>query len=375
MPALRVLTALTALAIATMVRAQSPDPLAAHRGAVAAARAALDSAVARRATDVARRVQLPVIRTLAGLEVRGDTTTIPRAVLRAIDAEFAGAFAGARAFFGPPADTLLRGILLTITPKRDDSDSARSPAPLKFVDFVSGGRAGHRFTHVAVDPVDAELVREHFASWFSESAAGYLPPAIKFWAHAGIPDGRNEWVQDREQYVRLATSPLPLARACFEGSLLACRSALAVVRNVDTIDAWLSPGTRRAFVRDHASSFHDSDARRACIADRHDWACREILQYSVLLSPSTNATRQYLVRHAILRGGQDAFRRLVGAQSSDVGALLETTAGVPLDTLLGEWRTRILAQRTPPPTPDASELGIAAIVGVAAVGLAARRRP
>ena len=90
--------------------------------------------------------------------------------------------------------------------------------------------------------------------------------------------------------------------------------------------------------------------------------------------PLTFATRATLLGLALERGGRPAYARLIGAKGTAL-QMLSTAAGVTPDSLIREWRTRVLsaAPKSTSPSPVEASVFIAwtLVFGFAA----SRRRP
>ena len=371
--------ALVLAATAATGRAQNVqpgDPLEGPRRAVMIAREAYDTARARFAADSARRMALPVIRRYAGLEVRSDTTNVEPRLLSALDPTFAAALAEARRILGPPADSLLGGVRVTITASYPTADLQRAGGVTSLVVLQYDGAAGRGYDVVSAKPVDTQQLTEHFLMWFGRAAANQLPPVLRKWAPAYAPIRTRDADVNRQAYIRLATYQSTVARACLDGSHFGCRASLAIVPGGDTIGVWFDADARRARVRLHNEQFNRRfPAVRRCLDEASDADCRMFLARIGVPSPTTGQVRQGLIRRALLEGGPAAFTRLVNARGDDVAALLETAAGVPFDSLVSEWRADVLASRSPSPKPSGKEFAISLSICVLAVGFASRRRP
>jgi hypothetical protein len=357
-------------------RAQSADPLDAHRHAVMSAKAGYDAAIRRYAADSVRRMRLQVVRNYAGLEARCDTANVEPRLLRALDSTFASVLAEARTLFGASADTLLGGIHLTISAAYPTAQLQRAGGVASRVTLQYDGGGGSGYADVSARPVDAAALALHFDMWFGRAAARRMPPALTRWASDHIPVRVNDAEVNRNAYILLATYPSSVARACLDGSHAGCRASLAIVAGGDTIGLWLDANARRARVRQRTERVQQlaPDVRR-CLNEGSDVDCRAVLQHVLVPSPTIGDTRQNLIRSALIKGGPGAFQRLADAQGDDVVKLLEIAGGVPFDSLVDEWRAGVLAARSPSPAPNGKELTIALSVGVLAIGLASRRRP
>jgi hypothetical protein len=71
--------------------------------------------------------------------------------------------------------------------------------------------------------------------------------------------------------------------------------------------------------------------------------------------PLPSAVHLSLVQFAVRTGGRDAYQRLRSSTGQAPGARLAQTAGVPIDTLLDHWRSRVIHDR---PAPVAVPFGV-----------------
>lgn len=362
--------------------AQRTSHLDAARHAVLVAHARADSLHAIASADSARAAHVPVIRRYAGLELRADSLIIPTAYLRALDSAFVVASGEARALLGSAADTMLTGVVISAvldgvpspTDGRADSLSLRVRGPTRF---------GHRYVEQDARQPDIDALRGMFAGWYEELGGRTLPYAIQRWAEPRLPVRAPMEYVYTGAYVRLAMVQPGLWRACMEESHGACRAALAMVANGDTINAWYSVEQQReAITRAYGRSYPYQAASRAALKVQREcvprWAtseCRRDLPSFRLLAPTSGTTRLALLRIALAHGGPEGFQRLVTAESEDVAAILELTARVPIDSLITEWRANVIAAQPPSPTPTGAEFATSLALSALVLGIAMRRRP
>jgi hypothetical protein len=62
-----------------------------------------------------------------------------------------------------------------------------------------------------------------------------------------------------------------------------------------------------------------------------------------------------LTRFALRAGGRDAYQRLLASGGRPIAERLALTAALPFDTLLVQWRTRVIQDR---PAPVAVPFGV-----------------
>jgi hypothetical protein len=357
------------------VHAQTADRFSAAQRAVQIAHARFDSVYAKLAADSIRLAQLPVFRNYEGLILRADSTFIPPAFVKRLDSAFAYADAQIRSVIGASADSILANEVAAALPEGEASkiDGRADRIGLHLRGFVHPRYATIDMRH----PDDAEL-RGLFFSWAEDAAGLRLPAVIRHWTQPVFFLSDNRSREYRGTFTSLAINRPELWRACDAGSRTACRNALAIVPNNDTISAWFTPAEQR---REVARAWRGSYAGpmyplvRACIEDHSDPACHAVLEHTHVQSPTSAWTRRGVLRRAVERGGPGAFERLVHSNAADVATVLEATARVPIDSLVDEWRLGVLAARPPAPTPSRTEVAMSVGVGLLALGLALKRRP
>jgi len=146
----------------------------------------------------------------------------------------------------------------------------------------------------------------------------------------------------------LVTSPSPLARACYVGSLDACGSALGLVAPRDPATEWYDAPGRRELVRNLVIPRSGGVWYGQCVEYGVDEACIRVLHGPDSMSvepPLIFPNRELVVRMALQLGGPEAFHRLLGSAGRPVGQRLELAAGMSLDSLLTRWRQAVLLAR------------------------------
>ena len=382
--AVLVLMALTSVSAAG--RAQSSDALATKWRAVELATARYKDAVARRNSEERRRMNLPVVRTYSGLEVRADTTVFEPALLSRLDSGFALARAEAARLFGVTTDSVMRGGILIITPVVTDrpADSTRGAAPGR-VRLNAAGNERHALgsTWPSAGPRES-VVQSYFVDWFAIAATRYMPPRVTTWM--GARSAIREWTKEDRQVAHFGLvfhSPLP-GVACMNGAIAACRAAFGIVADQDTIGAWYDAPTRRARAVGALRFLPGPQAGRSavdpsvvsrCADSADDSACRMILARAGVPSPTSRISRQQLVRDALVRGGERAFERLRADTALAIDAAIAAAAGVPFDSVVATWRRDVLAARPPSPAPNAAEWLLGVTMMTVAFGVAVGRKP
>jgi len=198
--------------------------------------------------------------------------------------------------------------------------------------------------------------------------------ALQQWAGADLRIFADPAILLEATYIELTTSPARPARACLGGDVPACAVALDLAPLTDP-RGWYEPGSARAVVQ-RALRLQTNDPAvapryRACVEDADLTACQSLLQSFPVPRLSTRAAVTVLQRAAAM-GGNQAYERFFADSTPPIRARLERAAGVPLDSLLGEWRAAVMAAR-PEPTrvPRRSQWTAvlwAAVFAVAAAG-------
>jgi len=180
-------------------------------------------------------------------------------------------------------------------------------------------------------------------------------------------------VMNSRVYVELVTAPSIAVRRCYAGALDACSAALGIVEG-DRIPIWYDAPERRVLVR----QLHDvpgSGLRpvvNACVQAGSDAACLDVLRALQIELPLSSDARQSMARLALAAGGRDAFRRLSRSAGQPLERRLGLAGGVPLDSLLRQWRDQVIAAR-PEPVTMAASMGWAALAWSLVFGLLALR--
>lgn len=151
-------------------------------------------------------------------------------------------------------------------------------------------------------------------------------------------------------YRQLATTRSVATRRCMEGDVDSCMTALGLgVDEGSAIEAWYTPAERRALVA--GASFlgvmrNNSGAWEACVFDSDQPACDGLLRTQPRRwAPLPGSVRASLLSLALESGGRGAWSRIVEDPTMSPEAALEYASGVPLSTLLAEWRSRVVENR------------------------------
>ena len=155
-------------------------------------------------------------------------------------------------------------------------------------------------------------------------------------------------------YAELATAPWRSARECFIGRLDECRRALGISGEDPVLD-WFDAADRRHYVEEYLKYLPASQSRYEACTGNDDAACVALMRLAprVAAPPLSATTRALLLALALDAGGKNAFDRLLDSPTQPLGVRLAAAAGIPVDSLIGRWRSRVLAVR--PKTVAADE--------------------
>jgi len=156
--------------------------------------------------------------------------------------------------------------------------------------------------------------------------------------------------------VELRTASVPGAIECMEGRLDACAAALNLASSPTDLTA---AAEIRRFIRLRLAHRGDepalAESYAACVHGNDDDACLRFLEQAGVSEPAfSGRARGTLLLTMRAIGGDGAFARFFADTAAAVVPRLEAGAGVPLDSLLGAWRTAVLTERPPPPTLTAA---------------------
>lgn len=151
-----------------------------------------------------------------------------------------------------------------------------------------------------------------------------------------------------EIYENLVTSPSPLARGCYVGSLRDCAEALGLIPTQDPATKWYDAPGRRELLRNLLLVTPHDGLTSECVDAGVDAVCLRLLRgpdSSRVTPPLTPESRELLVRIALHAGGHKALQLLLDHPGQPIGRRLELAAGIPLDSLVRRWHTAVLSTR------------------------------
>ncbi len=157
-------------------------------------------------------------------------------------------------------------------------------------------------------------------------------------------------------YVQLVTAPSVAVQRCYAGDRAACADALALSDMTDAATRWYGPEERRALIATQYGSFlrwkGHAQAVSACEGG-NDSTCLDLLRSlppGALIQPLDYQSRITLLETAVRLGGPGTFQRLFAAPAGPMGQRLAAAAQVSADSIIGRWRSDVLAAR-PVPVP------------------------
>jgi hypothetical protein len=194
-----------------------------------------------------------------------------------------------------------------------------------------------------------------------------LDPEIRNWLGAPIAPTLDPERVPGSSYLDLVTASAPPAIACFGGDLPGCIGALGLERPADPGLAWYAPEGRRELVGRLSQVLRVGEAGRQrfdlCINAGRDDLCQDLLRQiaGTVPPPLTPATRETLLRMALRNGGPEALTRLLASPGEPMARRLSQAAATDLISLLGEWRTRVIAARPAPTVLHPREASMALV--------------
>ena len=157
-------------------------------------------------------------------------------------------------------------------------------------------------------------------------------------------------------YVQLVTAPSVAVQRCYAGDRTACADALALSDMTDAATRWYGPQERRALITTQYDSFlrwrGHAQAVSACEGG-NDSTCLDLLRSlppGALIQPLDYQSRITLLETAVRLGGPETFQRLFATPAGPMGQRLATATRVSADSIVGRWRSDVLAAR-PVPVP------------------------
>jgi hypothetical protein len=232
-------------------------------------------------------------------------------------------------------------------------DSVAFYLPERYRPWAAGpllqGRSTQVVRTMATRP---DILRRQLLGYGELTLSRSVDSIFRNWLHGAVPVARA--TPDLEElHVEFVTAPSPLVRDCRLGDLPACRRALVFADVKDKVREWYDAEGRAQLIRGLPGLIRqDREAADVCLERGWDDVCIAILQGLPSGPPPPLAfpVRASLVRYALERGGDGAYGRLFDAarhlaDSTMIPHVIATAAGVPIDTLLDDWRTAVVNAR------------------------------
>jgi hypothetical protein len=195
------------------------------------------------------------------------------------------------------------------------------------------------------------------------------------WLHGSSPSaplGAQDLV---ELSARMAVVPARPNPGCLAGNVSDCATALGLGVGPDTLSAWYDSTAWPGLAGRSGDSRPRSELRLRNLCRVRDYAaCRAVLMRGPIMAPVRASGRRLLVQLALEAGGPEAFRRLNADPAAPLERRLEAAAGLPLDTLLGQWIDVVHSAMPDAQRPSGAE-SVATLAWCAALLLLALRGP
>ena len=150
-------------------------------------------------------------------------------------------------------------------------------------------------------------------------------------------------------YVDLVTQPSQAVGRCLAGDILRCREALGLSTPADPLTEWYSARERQQLViklKSVTSAGANRESYGQCVEHDAFSACDNLLRSmhdAYVPPPLSPEARHNVVRLAIDMGGDGAYQRLVAGNGRTPGERLSAAAGAPIDSVVSQWRSGIVA--------------------------------
>lgn len=212
-----------------------------------------------------------------------------------------------------------------------------------------------QFSQVVAPQVD--LVAIAIRTAMLRSLSRSTDAALMGWLTAVLPHDTADQAEWPRARVELLSSRAAVARRCYAGNVPACRLAFGVATTADPAADLFDAADRRSLVEGSGRRYRGrltDVAVESCLRGA-DTACLSLLRNAVLPQPISNVQRRNLVQLALTLGGTNAMERLLMTEGS-VERRLSAAAGIPADSLLAIWSSRV---RNTMQAPDNMSFSIA----------------
>jgi hypothetical protein len=224
-------------------------------------------------------------------------------------------------------------------------------------------------------PLTESKVADELLNMVGSLATQGVPENVTRWAGFWAPSRpltSDDWLSAS---LDLMTSSSSVTRTCFTGSEAACEIALGLTPVSDPLADWYTPEGWRALVSTWDPPTNDAAlaaAHNDCVVRKIFETCERLARTHSVPLPLNMTTRSTLFNLAIARGGRSAYTKLRAA-SGTPREVLSAISGVPMEVLVDDWRTRVIAAAPRSILPSGPETS-ALIAWTALFGFAATRR-
>ena len=197
---------------------------------------------------------------------------------------------------------------------------------------------------------DSALVTTSLRTAMLRALARSLDAPLRQWLSAtDLPVDTlrvRDWTNARLQ---LLSSGAAVGRRCYNGDVRACRLALLLDESTDPFVDLYDSGQRRSMVeRMEENGWRRGRGRSpsGCLAGDDQECIAALRGLGTMPHPIRSTHRTELVQVAMAIGGAGAMQRLL-TTTGGVDARLQAAAGVPTDSIVRAWVTRIRSGRKP----------------------------
>jgi hypothetical protein len=219
--------------------------------------------------------------------------------------------------------------------------------------------------------IETGTTAEILVNWVEPEITKDADPALRNW---GLNAHSFKSARPALVYEELATSPWGVGRECFRGQIASCRLALGISGRDPALN-WFDATDRRHYVGRMVPRLALPMMYDACTRDSNDSSCIQLMRFPVgteIAPPFSVHVRQLFLAMAIEAGASGAFERLIRTEGQPLDARLAAAAGLPIDSLVRQWHSRVLAAH--PKTVAADERAAWAAVGWGVLLIAAALR-
>jgi hypothetical protein len=195
-------------------------------------------------------------------------------------------------------------------------------------------------------PMTGDQAQEAIIDLAGTIAALDEPMVLKRYGGEWIPVTRASAERWADVAVDIATSDAAVARDCVAGSVARCESALGLIEVQDPLAEWYSKADWRVLVSHLPVPNNEPPDRKAmrlqCLTGTAPEICELLEREHPVPRPLVTDARRTLISLALELGGPKAYDRLIAGHGSAL-EILAATSGVSGDSLVAQWRARVLS--------------------------------